>query len=99
MKVIVKSVASISSPAPMTSIAMARAAQRVVGKTVELTVEPLQKVGDLAAAAQAAFAFDAGIVITKAVCEHPEALDDAKTIIESGIRDGDMVNCRFHIVI
>ena len=95
MKITVKSVATVKSKIAMDPVRLARAAQQIVGKMVEITLEPTQKIGDLNEAALAAFAFSPDLVISRVVCEYPASINDTVTISDAGILDGAVVNCRF----
>ena len=99
MKITVNSVASVKSATAMAPGVLAKAAVKVVGKTVELTLDGTQKVSDLNSAALTAFAFDPSITIAKVVCENPAPVSDSLTLAAAGIRDGSKVNCRFTVMI
>jgi hypothetical protein len=96
MKVYVKSVSSIKSDTPMDPLTLARLAQKVVGKTVELNMESTQTIAELNNLALAAFAFP-DVRIVKVVCEPGAPVADDITLAMAGIRDGDNVLCRFTI--
>jgi hypothetical protein len=99
MKITVKSVATVMSTKPMDPGTLALAANNVVGKSVNLTLEPNQLVSELNSAALAAFAFDSSINVTKVVCEVSAPVADTLTLSAAGISDGSIINCRFTISI
>ena len=99
MKITVNSVATVKSAVAMAPGTLSKHARQIVGKSVELTLTPTQKVSELNAAAKTAFAFDPSINITKVVCEYPAPLDENLTLTAAHIPDGAKVNCRFTISI